>query len=121
MTRLPEPLEVIRHDPYSISVVLEVDETLPFFPGHFPGQPVLPGVVMLDWVASLAERYLPLRIEFARLEAVKFKQMVRPVQKIRVDIQFKADSGKLVYRLTSDSAEHSSGRICHARLLAQGS
>lgn len=111
MTRLPEPADVNRHDDNQVTVTIDVTENLVFFPGHFPGRPVLPGVVMLDWVIELAQRYLPVDVQFAGMNAVKFRQMVRPPLRIYLHIHYRPDLGKLVYRVYSDGAEHSSGKI----------
>lgn len=35
---------------------LRIGADHPCLPGHFPGRPVVPGVVLLDRVAALAER-----------------------------------------------------------------
>lgn len=48
----------------------------PCLPGHFPGHPVVPGVVLLDRVAALVERAGAGRL--ARIAAVKFLAPLRP-------------------------------------------
>jgi 3-hydroxyacyl-[acyl-carrier-protein] dehydratase len=59
----------------------------PFFHGHFPGEPVMPGVLILEGMAQvgalLAYRSIPEAIGaklvyFAGLDAVRFRKVVRP-------------------------------------------
>lgn len=111
MKRIPEPVEIIRHSEYQVSLVLNVEPDLAFFPGHFPVQSVLPGVVMVDWAVSFAQLYLPLEFHFTSMEAIKFKQVVRPPQQIRLHLDYRADKQKLMYKIDSDIGEHSSGKI----------
>jgi len=48
------------------------------FKGHFPGQPVLPGVCMMEMVTEIMEEYLqrPFRISSGPL--IKFLRMIDP-------------------------------------------
>jgi predicted hotdog family 3-hydroxylacyl-ACP dehydratase/3-hydroxymyristoyl/3-hydroxydecanoyl-(acyl carrier protein) dehydratase len=55
-----------------------VPEELVYFEGHFPGQPVVPGVVLLHWALGLARRELDLRAAPGALEAVKFQRSLLP-------------------------------------------
>lgn len=114
MTCIPEPVDIVRHSRHKIDITLMVTEDLPFFAGHFPGQPVLPGVIMLDWVICLAQQHLGINIAFDNLQAIKFKQVVRPPQAIQLHLEYRPDTGKLLYRIDSAIAEHSSGKISTA-------
>ena len=38
----------------SITAELDVDPELPLFAGHFPGHPVLPGVIIMEALAQTA-------------------------------------------------------------------
>src|SRR5512134_3200650 len=60
----------------------------PFFPGHFPGAPVMPGVLILEAMAQAAgilsfktRNYSPEQIGiiyFAGIDGARFKKPVRP-------------------------------------------
>lgn len=58
----------------------------PAFPGHFPGNPVVPGVVLLDRVLDEAERWLGHRVRASGLPHVKFLAAVRPDETLRVSL-----------------------------------
>jgi 3-hydroxyacyl-[acyl-carrier-protein] dehydratase len=56
-----------------------------FFPGHFPGEPIMPGVIMVEAlaqtgaVAVLAEEENRGKLAlFAGIDGVRFKRLVRP-------------------------------------------
>lgn len=38
-----------------LTALCRVDPSLDIFRGHFPGNPILPGVVMLEWLQQLSE------------------------------------------------------------------
>jgi 3-hydroxyacyl-[acyl-carrier-protein] dehydratase len=57
----------------------------PAFAGHFPGRPILPGVVLLDETLLVIERTLALDLTQWRLAAAKFLQIVRPGDALTVE------------------------------------
>lgn len=59
-------------------VLLEVPTGLACWRGHFPGQPMLPGVVQVDWVLRELERWRGEKPRLLALEGLKFKQPVLP-------------------------------------------
>lgn len=58
----------------------------PALPGHFPGQPVVPGVVLLDRVLEAVEREAgPLGA--LSLPQVKFLQPLLPGESARIELE----------------------------------
>lgn len=48
------------------------------FAGHFPGYPILPGVLQIDWALRLANDHLGLIQPAARDFQIKFRQAILP-------------------------------------------
>lgn len=79
---------VLSHDDTHLEAIKNVTYNEPFFPGHFPGVPTMPGVIMLEGLAQacglLAVIKSGLRPEsglilyFAGIDYARFKRPVVP-------------------------------------------
>ena len=49
-----------------------------WFDGHFPKDPVLPGIALLSLVYQIINKALNLKIQIYSFSRVRFKQIVRP-------------------------------------------
>ena len=77
----------------------------PFFPGHFPGLPTMPGVLMLEAMAQAAGimvvRESGLRYQdgmilyFAGIDNVRFRRMVVPGDVLIIEARLKKGRGML--------------------------
>jgi 3-hydroxymyristoyl/3-hydroxydecanoyl-(acyl carrier protein) dehydratase len=57
----------------------------PCLSGHFPGNPVVPGVLLLDTVARLVRQWKP-GCRIAGIPQAKFHQVLRPEQVVTVTL-----------------------------------
>ena len=89
---------------------LAVPEDLPAFQGHFPGRPILPGVVQIDWVAQLAAKSWGLP-SVARVFQVKFRNIISPGNALTLTLRFDRARGRVHFEYTSDESIMSAGRI----------
>lgn len=72
----------------------------PSLPGHFPGTPVVPGVVVLDHVLQASERWQGHKLGVRGLKQVKFHSPLLPGQ--RADVFLEIDGSVLTFRVTRD-------------------
>ena len=106
----PEVLDR-REDGNSLEQDWRVPAELDCWPGHFPEQSILPGVLQIDWLMRTIEAWTGRSPRLARIEALKFKQLVGPEE--RLTLRLERDTGGAVFRfrLANGDATISSGRV----------
>jgi 3-hydroxymyristoyl/3-hydroxydecanoyl-(acyl carrier protein) dehydratase len=97
---------------------LDVPEDSPCCRGHFPGQPVVPGVVLLGWALTLAHAAWPGisdrgpgrdQSSAQRVTQLKFRRPVRPPAALTLDLVRKEDRLQFSYELASPSHKEAPG------------
>lgn len=85
---------------------LRVDARHPSLPGHFPGQPVVPGVVLLDRIAAaLAETGMG---RFKHIEVVKFLAPLLPDED--AELRVSCDGGRVIFQIDRNGTPILKGR-----------
>ncbi|HEX4479529.1 MAG TPA: hydroxymyristoyl-ACP dehydratase [Rudaea sp.] len=77
-----------------------IDASHASLPGHFPGRPVVPGVVLLDRVAAMVEHEGNARI--AKLQQVKFLRPLLPNERAELVIERETNVPTFVIRCGDD-------------------
>jgi hypothetical protein len=109
---LRPPARLRRLGPGQVEFDIDVEAAHPGFAGHFPEHPVLPGVVQLDWVERLArEAFAELPPHCQSLEQLKFQQVIRPGQRLRLSLDWEAERRQLRFQLQGVDSNHASGRL----------
>lgn len=93
----------------------QVPEDLSCFPGHFPGNPMVPGVLEIDWALDTASQLLGGAPRISKIDSLKFLTTLRPGDFFRVNVR-KSQDGKLRLRIWGDDAEFVKGTISLAAI-----
>jgi acyl-CoA synthetase (AMP-forming)/AMP-acid ligase II len=92
---------------------LRVPPTLLHFAGHFPGLPILPGVVQVDWAVRLAADHLPAVRAVASIDRLKFMAPVLPGAVLKLTLAHDAARRRVQFAYRLDGRECASGVIVY--------
>jgi 3-hydroxyacyl-[acyl-carrier-protein] dehydratase len=81
----------------SIVAIKNVTINEPFFNGHFPGLPIMPGVLIVEAIAQAGGALLLTEVEdrtdkvmvFTGIERAKFRRPVSPGDQLRIEVEVK--------------------------------
>ena len=82
-------------DPDTFSTFYQFHGSEPFFAGHFPGDPIVPGVLLIEGMAqaariALCERFrAPSKGFIVGIERARFTRLVRPPETVRFTARLK--------------------------------
>jgi 3-hydroxyacyl-[acyl-carrier-protein] dehydratase len=112
MTSLPTVLNRSRA-PEVFTLAMDADLTA--FQGHFPGNPILPGVVQVDWAVRFGTEAFGGLGRFRAIEHLKFHDLIKPGDTLELHLGFDPALGRLTFRYLAGGARKSTGVILFAR------
>ena len=93
---------VLKIEGNKISAIKNVSMNEQFFLGHFPGHPIMPGVLQLEAIAQVAGILMLKQVEnrgkiayFMSAESVKWRNPVRPGDTLLIDVELTKARGKI--------------------------
>lgn len=123
--------EVIEVDDQRIVTTYQPDETADFFQGHYPGNPIMPGVLICEacfqsGALLMAHRQgsddkTPVLPVLTRIRDARFKNVVKPGQRLSIDVALDEQLDNAAYmtaRVTSGGKNVL--RVSFCCMLAEG-
>jgi UDP-3-O-[3-hydroxymyristoyl] N-acetylglucosamine deacetylase/3-hydroxyacyl-[acyl-carrier-protein] dehydratase len=93
---------VTRIEGNKITALKQVTIGEPYFEGHFPGHPIMPGVLQLEAIAQVAGILMMRQAEnagklayFMSAEDVKWRKPVRPGDSLIIEVEMTKSRGKI--------------------------
>ena len=94
----------------SVSYVIQLNVSHFIYQAHFPGQPITPGVCVIQIVKELLEDYSHHHLEIQRVKSVKFLNVISPI-----------DNPNLVYKFTNLVIDHTAETYkAQVQILSEG-
>ncbi|MDB6034165.1 MAG: beta-hydroxyacyl-(acyl-carrier-protein) dehydratase FabZ [Verrucomicrobiales bacterium] len=85
-----------------VTAIKNVSINEPYFQGHFPGHPIMPGVMQLEAIAQVAGIQMLKQAEnwgklayFMAAESVKWRKPVRPGDTLTIEVELTKSRGKI--------------------------
>jgi 3-hydroxymyristoyl/3-hydroxydecanoyl-(acyl carrier protein) dehydratase len=95
----------------TITAQLSVDSRSPWFAGHFPGDPILPGIAQLKMVAETVLASGRPDMKMVGVSRVKFRKIVRPGKWLDIHVAIGKKEGQYAFRITCENEEICSGMM----------
>ena len=94
------------------TLFLKIEENIAYFSGHFDDNPILAGVVQLDWAIYYANKFFACGDVFLGMEVIKFQRPILPNTEITLTLRWEEDKQKLYFDYSSgEQVKYASGRI----------
>ncbi len=90
----------------SIKSCIELNAKHKIFDGHFPGNPIVPGVCMLQITKEVYEQVLGYNIQLHKADYLKFLSFINPIKNNRIQIEMN-------YELTETDAIKVTAVLCN--------
>ncbi len=87
---------------------LDVPAEHPSFTDHFPGDPIVPGALLLQWIFLKIEKLEP-KIKITKVKSVKFLNAVIPRDNCKIEIGFLSNNSFLSLKC-----------VCNEKLICSG-
>ena len=92
-------------------LLLRVGAEAVYFQGHFPGNPILPGIAQLHWAAGMTMKLFGFKEVPFEVKRLKFRNIIRPSSVIELVLEGKKrDEVEFVF--AGAGVVHSSGCLC---------
>jgi 3-hydroxyacyl-[acyl-carrier-protein] dehydratase len=96
-----------------VSVVIELNPSHEIFSGHFPGNPILPGVCMVQILKELLVNQLNCKLMLKSASSIKYLYIIDPL--VNSTIQFNIETDKTETGIISCKAMLNSGSLVFCR------
>jgi hypothetical protein len=105
------PSEVLLLSDTEAELSLDLDQSLVWFQGHFPGCPILPGVAQIHLSRVFAERLWHMAPGSSDVLRVKFRMLIRPGDRVRLHLWRDVNKATIRFRFENDGLPASEGVI----------
>ena len=98
-----------------IAARVTTDGQSPWFSGHFPDNPILPGIAQLKMVADIIAASREDDAHMTGLSRIKFRKIVRPGELLDIHATVSLSENQYAFRITSSTEEVCSGMMLFAK------
>ncbi|MBX3458298.1 MAG: hypothetical protein KF820_08110 [Candidatus Paracaedibacteraceae bacterium] len=94
---------------HKVSLFLEIPRDLYYLDGHFPGVPIVAGVVQLHWAIVFARQYFDLPMGVKDVSKVKFSNLMQPNDAVYLTLNHDTDKHLISYSYDNGDKNYATG------------
>jgi 3-hydroxyacyl-[acyl-carrier-protein] dehydratase len=100
-SKLYDILETDEH-----SILLKMNENHPVYQGHFPGNPITPGVLTLRMIRECVSRDIHRPLHYSAIKTCRYVALIRPGDSLRLHRQITNNGDSLSIKATLSHADN---------------
>jgi len=105
-------ISISKKDQQHINAVFSFKKELDLFRGHFPGNPILPGIFQIEMVKYAIEKSYKCCLCIKSIKKTKFSSLIHPEKSVYLDIMInKKENNQLSVRATLSVDDAVAGKI----------
>jgi 3-hydroxyacyl-[acyl-carrier-protein] dehydratase len=89
-------ISVLKKKRHQIHAVFLFKKELDFFKGHFPGNPILPGIFQIEMVKYALEKSFDNNFYIKSVKKTKFSSLIQPEKTVTIDITINKEENSLL-------------------------
>ena len=94
-----------------------VPGTFSGYRGHFPGNPILPGIVQLSFIRRLAERRIGRALRLAGVKRIKYLRLITPDMPVTLTLELAPGETEGTWAANASFVNGEGGRVSAAKLI----
>jgi 3-hydroxyacyl-[acyl-carrier-protein] dehydratase len=103
-------------DTKELTSSVAVNGDSPWFSGHFPDDPIFPGVAQLKMVADLVSSSVSSELRMKGMSRVKFRKIVRPGDLLDICVSSESIENMYMFKITSGGEDVCSGKMAFSQM-----
>lgn len=96
-----------------IEIICKIPRDLSYCEGHFPGMPIVPGVVQLHWAVHYAKEFIKTFAYVAGASQIKFTNIISPGAEIILSLKHDVEQNMIHYTYFDAEKSYSAGRFSY--------
>ena len=107
----------LHHDDGKLRCQLTVPADSPYFEGHFPGNPIVPGVAQVQMLSEALTVVLGHEVQWRALEQVRFRRPIQPDVACQLEVDIDHGCDRVTFRLADAGGLTTDGALtlAHAK------
>ena len=93
--------DYLKDNPGSFKVTIELNDKHKIFKGHFPGNPIVPGVCMIQIVKEILSKLLKKNLFLSEGSNIKFISVIKPEINKILNIDYKIKQENNIFRVNA--------------------